>query len=424
MLQRDTEHYDAILVGGRLAGATTAVLLAQRGARVLVLERDRVNRPTLSTHLFFPDTLAVLRDIGALDAVLAVPAPRLQWIRFPYVAAPIPEQAGHAFALCIRREVLDPLVLARAAEHPLITVREEAQVTGLLWDDGRVCGVRYRLRRSRAEHEARGRIVIGADGRASFVAKAVKAATYDAVPPLYAWYYTYCADVPIDSPPSAFAVSGEFPALAARYAAAFLFPADHGLTLVGFGVDHAAFPRMRRNARRWFWEGLRCWPEIWDRVGLARQETPIYGTGELPNFFRTAAGPGWALVGDAGCHKDPHSVQGIGDAMRSARLLAHALQRWWSGEWSEAEALAWYQQARDADLRPMYDFTTFRLQQAVGEDVWEAYSQLTWQDAVLAQQRVAAMTHAVDPATVYSPAAVRAAVEAAGILQSHASSFS
>ncbi|MCM8747718.1 NAD(P)/FAD-dependent oxidoreductase [Thermomicrobiaceae bacterium CFH 74404] len=405
-------EYDAIVVGARIAGSATALHLARHGYTVLLLDRDRFPSPTLSTHLFFTDTLGAFRELGVLERVLAVDAPRLRWLRFPYVAAPFPEHDGLDFALCIRREVLDTILLEQAAAQPGITVQAGTQVTGLIWDDDRVVGVRYRARRGRTEGEVRARIVIGADGRGSFVARAAGAVEYDAVPPLFAWYYAYMIDVPLDDPPSAAAFRGPFPEVGAEYSAAFIFPADGGLTLVGFGVEHAAFGRFRRNVRQSFFAGLRSLPAVWERVGQARLVSRVLGTGHLPNFFRAAWGPGWALVGDAGCHKDPHTVQGMGDAVRSARLLATALDRWWRGQASEEESLSWYQHERDADLRPMYDFTTFRLQAQVGDEIWERFNQLTWEDEGLACRRVAAMTHAVHPADVYTPEAVLRAVHA------------
>jgi len=402
--------YDAVVVGARMAGSATALYLAQRGYTVCLLDRARFPSPTLSTHLFFTDTLQILRELGVVDRVLAVDAPRLRWLRFPYVAAPFPEDGGFDFALCIRREVLDTILLEQATAQPGITVSIGTEVTGLCWDDGRVTGVRYRTARGGPEGSIRARIVIGADGRTSFVARAVRAVAYDTVPTLFAWYYAYLRDVPLDDPPSAAAFSGPFPEAGAEYAAAFLFPADAGLTLVGFGVEHAAFQRFRRDVRANFLAGLRALPAVWERAKRGQLVSRIRGTGQLPNFFRVAYGPGWALVGDAGCHKDPHTAQGMGDALRSARLLATALDRWWRGDASEGEALDWYWRERDADLRPMYDFTTFRLQAEVGMEMWERFSRLTWEDPALASRRVAAMTHAVHPAEVYTPEAVRRAV--------------
>lgn len=402
-------RYDAIIVGSRLAGATTALLLAQRGYSVLLLDRDVFPSTTLSTHLFFTSTLDVFKRIGVLDEVLAIDAPRLKRMRFPYVEAPFPEVDGRDFALCIRRETLDGKLVDAAARQPGIELHTGTRATGLIWegdgDDRRVAGVRYLD--GGEEHEARGRIVIGADGKHSLVAKEAGTASYHDVPPMFAWYYGYFRGVPLDDPPSAFAARGDLPEVGADYAASFVFPCDDGLTLVGFGVQADAFDRFRRRHRELFFAGIARIPAVAERIGEAPLEGHIVGSGDLPNFLRVPAGPGWALVGDAGCHKDPHTVQGIGDATRGAVLLSDALDRCWRGEIDEAEALATYHEARDADVSPMYDFTTGRLERQFSEDEWKAFGRLTWEDPAVAEARVAATAHAIPPASIYSVEAIR-----------------
>ena len=202
-----------------------------------------------------------------------------------------------------------------------------------------------------------------------------------------------------------------YPEVGAEYGASFVFPADSGLTLVGFGVQRSAFDAFRHDYRHHFMEGISRVPGVAARVGDRQPEGQIFGTGDLPNFFRTPVGPGWALVGDAGSHKDPHTVQGMGDAARSAVLLADALDCCWSGGSSEEDALARYHTKRDDDLLPMYDFTTFRLEAQFTEEEWQEYSRLTWEDERLARARVAATAHAIPPKQVYSVDAIRAALK-------------
>lgn len=407
-------EYDAIVVGARVAGATTALLLAKKGYSVLLLDQDRFPSGTLSTHLFFTDTMAVLDQVGVLDRVLAVDAPRLKRLRFPYVDAPFPCRDGRDFALCIRREVLDGILVEAAAACERIELRTGTRVTGLTWSGERVSGVRYRPVGGRDEAEATSRIVIGADGRNSFVARQVGASSYFEVPALFAWYYAYFPNVPIDEPPSAMAERlASYPAVGADYGAAFVFPTDHALTLVGFGVQRDAFDRFRRGYRKHFLDGISLVPGVAARVGTRQPEGPILGTGDLLNFFRVPGGLGWALVGDAGSHKDPHTAQGMGDAARSAVLLAKALDACWHGELPEQDALRRYHESRDADLQPLYDFTTFRLEAQFTPEEWQEYGRLTWQSEALAQARVAAMAHAIRPASVYSVAAIRAALKGA-----------
>lgn len=401
--------YDAIIVGARVAGSTTALLLAERGYSVLLLDQARFPSGTLSTHLFFTDTMEIFERIGVLDRVLEIDAPRLKRLRFPYVDAPFPARNGRDFALCIRREELDVILVEAATAHPNIDVRTGTRVTGLIKENERVSGVRYRAIGTNTESDATARIVIGADGRNSFVAREVQATAYHEVPALFAWYYGYFQDVPLDDPPSAMAERlASYPAVGADYGASFVFPTDHGLTLVGFGVQHDAFHRFRSDYRHHFLEGISLVPGVAARLGSRQPQGAILGTGDLPNFLRNPVGPGWALVGDAGSHKDPHTVQGMGDATRSAVILAGQLDRWWRGDSSELDALEAYHSARDADLLPMYDFTTSRLEAQFEPEEWQEYGRLTWENEGLARARVAAMAHAIPPGSVYSVEAVRA----------------
>jgi|UniRef100_A0A7C1X0F8 flavin-dependent dehydrogenase len=403
---KELGRFDAIIVGARIAGTITAAALARLGWKVLIVDRARFPSSTLSTHLFFSDTLRVLRELDLVEPILAVDAPRLRWLRFPYVAARFPQHDGFDFALCIRREVLDTLLVEQLRSRAGVTlltqatvkevVRSQARISGVVIDDGR------------QRWTARAPLVIGADGRNSIIARSVGAGIESRVPPLFAWYYTYFVGVPIDPEPAALAFRGDYPELGAEYAAAFLFPCDGGLTLVGYGVEHRAFAAFRTDVRRHFFNGLRRIPDAWERVTTARQVAPIRGTGQLPNFLRQASGPGWALVGDAGCHKDPHTVQGMGDAARSAWLLAQELARSDPEDRALDQAVARYALKRDQDLRPMYDFTTFQLRSRVPEDVWEQFEARTRVDPKLAELRVAAMVHAVDPAVIYTPERVQA----------------
>ena len=83
----------------------------------------------------------------------------------------------------------------------------------------------------------------------------------------------------------------------------------------------------------------------------------MVGTGDLPNFFRTPYGPSWALVGDAGYHKDPITGFGITDALRDAELLAEAAGAGLAGREPMDTALARYESARNAASMELYRFT-------------------------------------------------------------------
>jgi flavin-dependent dehydrogenase len=90
-------------------------------------------------------------------------------------------------------------------------------------------------------------------------------------------------------------------------------------------------------------------------VRAGRREERFAGTADLPNFFRRPYGPGWALVGDAGFHKDPFLAQGISDAFRDAELLAEALDAGLAGRRPLEAALAEYEQRRNEAALPFYE---------------------------------------------------------------------
>jgi flavin-dependent dehydrogenase len=95
-------------------------------------------------------------------------------------------------------------------------------------------------------------------------------------------------------------------------------------------------------------------PDFAARIRDGRREERFYGTADLPNFFRKPYGPGWALVGDAGHHKDPFLALGICDAFRDADLLASAIDEGLSGRRRLPDALAAYEQQRNEASMPLY----------------------------------------------------------------------
>jgi flavin-dependent dehydrogenase len=95
-------------------------------------------------------------------------------------------------------------------------------------------------------------------------------------------------------------------------------------------------------------------PEIAERIRAGRREERFAGATQLPNFVRTPFGPGWALVGDAGCHKDPFMALGIRDALRDAELLADAVTDGLSGRRPLDAALADYERRRNEATLPGY----------------------------------------------------------------------
>ncbi len=339
--------YDAIIIGARCAGSATALLLARKGLRVLLVDRVSFPSDTLSTHFIHISGVAALERWGLLERVRASGCPPIREVRLdfgPLVLAGRPPAAGVVDEMfCCRRTVLDKLLVDAAVEAGA-ELREGFSVRELLRDDaGAVCGVRGSD--GGGEVTERARLVIGADGRHSMVAKAVQAPEYEAVPPLTCAYYSYWSGVDCER--------AQLYARPGRAIAAM--PTNDGLTCVYVAARRADFPAFREDVEGEFNAALQLAGDLGGRVGAGQRVERFRGTDDLPNFLRRPFGEGWALVGDAGCHKDPVPAQGISDAFRDAELLADAVASGLS-RGRMAEALSEYERARNRAEAPRYRF--------------------------------------------------------------------
>ena len=312
--------YDVIVVGARVAGASTALLLARAGYRVLVLERSVFPRDTLSTLYIHQPGVALLARWGVLDTVAASGCPRLD--RVSYEVADVRLEGcsrpvdGRREAYAPRRMVLD-MILVEAAVAAGAEFRDGCAVEDLLFDDdGGVSGVRCRGSGS-VTTEERALLVVGADGMRSLVADRVRAATLLRDPQLTCAYYTYWEGV-----------SEHFELFEAPGRWVGAIPTHDGATLIGAYLPQSEFARVRADALPAYLQAVRSTaPALGERLSGLRPLEKLYGTGDQRNFFRQASGPGWALVGDSAHHKDSITARGITDAFRQAQSLADALGR-------------------------------------------------------------------------------------------------
>ncbi len=340
--------YDAIVVGARCAGASTAMLLARAGHRVLLLDRAHFPSDTMSTHYVHQPAVARLARWGLLDRLRASGCPPLEVARWTLNGVSFvgcaPAVDGIRAAYGPRRYVLDTM-LVEAATEAGAELREGCTVTGLVEEDGRVVGVRAHGDRH-GEFTERARIVIGADGVDSVVARTVGAKTYEEQPTLSCLYYTYWSGVPAD-----------YEIYVGGGRAVGVVPTNNDQVMVGLQWPRSEFDTVRRDVERCYLDTLYATaPPLADRIRAGRRESRFVGTGRLPNFFREATGPGWALVGDAGFHKDPVGAYGISDALAHAELLAGRVDRALRGERQLDDALAEYAEERDRDSMTRYQF--------------------------------------------------------------------
>jgi flavin-dependent dehydrogenase len=340
------EDFDVVVVGARCAGAPLATLLAREGVRVAVLERARFPRDTLSSHLFEADALAFLDRLGLTERLRATGAPFAERAEMRIedftMTVPWPQRPGDVGGIAsIRRLVLDP-ILADAAAEAGAEVRFGARVTGLLQEDGRVTGVRVD-----DDGDVRARLVVGADGRNSTVARLAGARRYNLVPNqrLLYWGFFEGADI------------GEPTFVTHRWADRFVLgiPADGGLYQVLIWPEMTELPRFRADLEGSFMDHALSAPSIAAVIGGARRVGRLFGARRWVGFFREASGPGWVLTGDAGHFKDPGPGRGIGDAFLQAEALAPAIAAGLGGSAGDLDrALARWARWRDREFAEHY----------------------------------------------------------------------
>ncbi len=344
-----SNSYDAIVVGARCAGSPTAMLLARKGYRVLLVDKATFPSDALSTHIIHPPGVAALKRWNLLERLQDTGCPPIEIYAFdlgPFtLSGALRPSDGVSYSLCPRRTVLDALLVDAAVEAGA-ELRDGFLVDEIPTENGRVQGIRGRIRGGRSV-TYRAPVVVGADGRRSFVARSVRAPRYNVLPTISVGYYAYWSGLPTERfeahlrPRRAFAIA----------------PTHDGLTLGVVSWPHSEFASNRRDVEGHFMRAFELVPDLHERTRGARRESRFFGTGDLPNFFRRPYGPGWALVGDAGYHKDPITAQGISDAFHDAEALANALDTALSGREPYGEAMARYQRARDERVTPMFEFT-------------------------------------------------------------------
>jgi flavin-dependent dehydrogenase len=338
--------YDAIVVGARCAGAPAAMQLARKGWRVLLVDRATFPRDIPHGHFIHRDGPKRLAAWGLLERI-AGHCPRVTSFTldlgdFPLTGHDLVHQ-GIAFGYAPRRSKLDHLLVEAAVEAG-VELREGFTVDTLLSDDGRVTGIRGRAAPGGGPIVERAHITIGADGRHSRVAAQVGAPVYDACAAATCWYFSYWSGV-ADRGLEVYVLGDRM---------IFAFPTSDELYAIFIAWPAGRFHEIKRNVEGHFLATVDAVPELGARVRCGRREERFSGAADLPNFVRKPYGPGWALLGDAGCHKDPYMALGICDAFRDVDYLVEALEAGFSDGRDPTAALAQYERRRNDAMRDDY----------------------------------------------------------------------
>jgi flavin-dependent dehydrogenase len=325
------------------------MLLARKGYRILLVDRDTFPSDHMSTHWIHQPGVARLKRWGIRDRLVATGCPPITSMTMdlgPFaLRGTLPPSGDVAEGYCPRRFVLDKLLVDAAVEAGA-ELRERFSVHDLVWDGDRVIGITGRSAGGRSVTE-KARIVIGADGIHSLVARQVGAPAYNTKPALSCVYYSYWSGLDLDGV--------EF--YPREHRGFGVLPTHDGLACIIVGWPHDEFHTYRADIEGNYLKTLELAPALAERVRAARREERFTGTADMSNFFRKPYGPGWALVGDAGYHKDSITAQGITDAFRDAELLAEAVDAGFSGTRPIEEAMAEYEHRRNEAAFPIYEFT-------------------------------------------------------------------
>ena len=310
------------------------MLLAQLGHQVLLLDRATFPSDTMSTHFIQSPGMMRLAQWGLLDDVLATNCPAVRDAHFDVdgevAELEIPLEGGLPGLAAPRRYLLDKILVDRAVAEGA-ELRTGISIDSLVLEDGRVAGVSGHS--ADGDFEARGKVVVGADGRHSVIAKGTDAPFMKFIEPVSGGYYSYYRGAGIEATTVFF-----HPGVVC-----VMFPTNDGLTTVAIAWAPERFPEIRRDIEGNFNAALETFGEIGQRVRNSERAERFSGSADLSNYIRKMTGPGWMLVGDAGYHKDPVAADGISDAFRAAELASQAIDSFLTGGTSEDDAMATYE---------------------------------------------------------------------------------
>jgi len=339
--------FDVIVVGGGPAGSTTAGLLARDGCRVLLLDRAAFPRHKPCGDYLNPGCAATLTRLGLRDTVTATgarPVAGMRVITASGATVTLPFAGGAGWA--VSRRILDYALLTHAADAGA-WVEEQTRVTSIAGAPGEIRITAERPNASRVSY--RGRVLIGADGLHSAIARLTGAGG-----PPRRGRFTVGAYVEGLAPEGTLdgGDAGEIHLREDCYC---------GVAYLPGGLANVTLALRRERLRIWgstledgYWATLRTFPLLSGRLGRARRVGAFATSGPLAYWRRGVARGRVLLTGDAAAYIDPLTGQGLFLALRGAEMAAEAARRALDHDGTAAAAFRWYERSRRDEFAQVF----------------------------------------------------------------------
>jgi menaquinone-9 beta-reductase len=312
------KDYDAAIVGASLAGCTTAILLARAGVSVALVEQrpDPGAYKKICTHFIQSSAVPTLERLGLLERMMRVGAlrgrPRLHT---PWGWIEPPARSSVPMGVNLRRERLDPLLRTLAAETPGVELILGHTVRELVREQGAVRGVRARDPQGETL-TLRARLIVGADGRDSRVAKLAEVPTRTKRHGRFAYGGYFEGPRPVTYPDPVLWLLD--PDMAAA------FPTDSDLVFYAVMPSMERLPEFRADPEAALKALVSSVPEA-PPILASRLVGEVTGKIDMTTVTHTPTAPGLALAGDAAGALDPLWGIGCGFAFQSAEWLADSV---------------------------------------------------------------------------------------------------
>lgn len=356
-------HYDVMIVGGRCAGASLAIRLADCGLQILLL--DRATFPSVphvpSGPFIHPGTLALLDELGLDESDYTHPESKIERFVVNFgdgVDAIVPTSRmmlDRSYLYGIDRRLFDNALWTQASRGAGVTVRDGFAVTKILKDElGSVNGI---VGKSAEDEEEKitADLVVGADGRFSFSARQFGAEVVedcnDYTSAVYLAEWDNVDDYSTDCPNAISTYNS------GKGILTLVIPIAERRYHIGIAMKSADASFGSQGHEQGYLDKIEHIPHLWNRLKNAKRIGEVIGMRRIENGYRQAFGANWALVGDAVHYKDPADGQGMYEALLGSKLLAQAILDWKQSGTPWEKAGPTYQQNLMEATHPIFEET-------------------------------------------------------------------